>query len=64
MADRNDRNGKKSLYPDYFLEVGTALIEGKPRRIKVSARAIRQGLVVKPLKRKYAYTRKQAQGDG
>ncbi len=26
MADRNDRNGKKSLYPDYFLEVGTALL--------------------------------------
>ncbi len=31
-------------------------------RVKVSARTIRQGLVVKPLKRKYAYTghRKQA----
>ncbi len=30
----------------------TALVNGKPRRIKVSARAIRDWLVVKPLKRK------------
>ena len=43
------------------LHTVTALVDGKPKRIKVSARAIRQGLVVKPLKRKYAYTRKQAQ---
>ncbi len=33
----------------------TAVIDGKPTRVKVSAKAIRQGLVVKPLKRKYAY---------
>ncbi len=35
----------------------TALIDGRPVRVKASARAIRQGLVVKPLKRKYAYAR-------
>lgn len=29
------------------------------KRIKASTRAIRQGLVVKPLKRKYGYTRQQ-----
>ncbi|MEO1128845.1 MAG: 50S ribosomal protein L28 [Planctomycetota bacterium] len=39
----------------------TAIIDGKPTRIKVSTRAIRDGLVVKPLKRKYAYTAKQKQ---
>ena len=33
----------------------TALIDGRPQRIKASAKAIRAGLVVKPLKRKYAY---------
>ncbi len=43
------------------LQTVTALIDGTPRRIKVSTRAMRQGLVVKPLKRKYAYTRKQRQ---
>lgn len=37
----------------------TAVIDGVPRRIKASTRAIRQGLVVKPLKRKYGYTRQQ-----
>lgn len=29
------------------------------KRLKVSAKAIRGGLVVKPLKRKYGYTRQQ-----
>ena len=37
----------------------TAVVDGRSVRIKVSTRAIRQGLVVKPLKRKYAYTRRQ-----
>ncbi|MCC6678059.1 MAG: 50S ribosomal protein L28 [Phycisphaerales bacterium] len=37
----------------------TAIIDGAPTRVKASARAIRQGLVVKPLKRKYGYTRQQ-----
>ncbi len=35
----------------------------RPKRIKVSAKAIRQGLVVKPAKRKFAYTRLQKQQD-
>ena len=45
------------------LQTATAVIDGCTKRIQVSARAIRQGLVVKPLKGKYAYTRpkKQAQ---
>lgn len=32
------------------------------KKIRVSTRAIRSGLVVKPLKRKYGYTRDQKQG--
>jgi len=34
----------------------------KTKRIQVSVAAIRSGLVVKPLKRKYAYTRLQKEG--
>ena len=37
----------------------TAMVEGAPTRVKASARAIRSGLVIKPLKRKYGYTRQQ-----
>ncbi|MBG80161.1 MAG: 50S ribosomal protein L28 [Phycisphaerae bacterium] len=42
-----------------------AMIDGKPTRVKATARAIRDGKVVKPLKRKYGYTRLQklAQSD-
>jgi len=40
----------------------TAVIDGRPMRIRASTKAIRQGLVVKPLKRKYGYTRQQKQG--
>lgn len=43
------------------LQTVTAMVDGKPKRVKASTRAIRQGLVVKPLKRKYAYTRKLKQ---
>ena len=45
------------------LQSVTAVVGGCTKRIQVSTRAIRQGLVVKPLKRKYAYTgpQKQAQ---
>ncbi len=50
---------KRTFKPN--LQTVTAVIKGTPKRIKVSARAIRQGLVVKPLKRKYAYTRIQKQ---
>ena len=38
-----------------------ALVDGRPQRVKASAKAIRSGLVVKPLKRKYGYTRQQKQ---
>lgn len=33
----------------------TAMIDGKPQRIKVCTRIIKQGLIVKPLRRKYVY---------
>ncbi len=41
------------------LQVVSAVIDGKPVRIKVSAKAIRQGLVVKPLRRRFGYSRRQ-----
>ncbi len=43
------------------LQKVTAMVDGSPRRIQASAKAIRQGLVIKPLKRKYGYTRQQKQ---
>ncbi len=43
------------------LQEVTAIVDGKATRIKASAKAIRQGLVVKPLKRKYGYTRQRKQ---
>jgi large subunit ribosomal protein L28 len=42
--------------------VNAILEDGGVKRVEkitVSARAIRQGLVIKPLKRKYGYTRQQ-----
>lgn len=33
----------------------TAVIDGSIRRVKASTRAMKMGLVVKPLKRRYAY---------
>ena len=36
-----------------------ALVDGKPQRVKASTKAIKMGLVVKPPKRKYTYTRQQ-----
>lgn len=45
------------------LQYVTALVEEngvtRSRRISVSARAIKTGMVTKPLKRKYGYTRQQ-----
>ncbi|MDP7030003.1 MAG: L28 family ribosomal protein [Phycisphaerales bacterium] len=38
-----------------------AVIDGRPTRIKTTAKAIRNGLVVKPLRRKYGWTRQQKQ---
>jgi large subunit ribosomal protein L28 len=37
----------------------TAIVDGVVTRVKASTKAIRTGLVVKPLKRKYGYTRQQ-----
>ncbi len=37
------------------IQTVTAIVDGSVQRIKVSTKAIRMGLVVKPLKRKYAY---------
>ena len=37
----------------------TILLDGKPVRAIVSAKAIKSGLITKPLKRKYGYTRQQ-----
>ncbi|CAG0970117.1 50S ribosomal protein L28 [Phycisphaerales bacterium] len=41
------------------LQAVTAIVDGAPTRVRASAKAIKQGLVVKPLKRKYGYTRQQ-----
>jgi large subunit ribosomal protein L28 len=46
---------KRTFKPN--LQTVTAVIDGSPKRIKASTRAIKNGLVVKPLKRKYGYTR-------
>ena len=37
--------------------------DGAPKRVKASTRSIRAGLVVKPVKRKYAYTRRVKNGE-
>ena len=50
-------NDKRKFKPN--LHNVRAIVDGKPVRIKVSTKAIKQGLVVKPLKRKYGYTRQQ-----
>jgi len=44
---------KRKFKPN--LQNVTAVIDGAPKRIKVSTRAIRQGLVVKPVRRRYVY---------
>ena len=44
------------------IQTVTAMVDGTSKRIKVSAKAIKMGLVVKPLKRKYAYKAEQAEG--
>lgn len=48
---------KRTFKPN--LQTVRAIVDGKPVRIKVSAKAIKQGMVIKPLKRKYGYTRLQ-----
>jgi large subunit ribosomal protein L28 len=46
---------KRTFSPN--LQTVTAMIDGRPTRVKASVRAIREGLVVKPAKRKYTYTK-------
>lgn len=53
---------KRKFRPN--IQTVTAVVDGRPQRVKVSAKAIRMGLVEKPLKRKYAYTAKQKQEQG
>ncbi len=50
---------KRTFRPN--IQTVNALVDGKPARVKASTKAIRQGLVVKPPKRKYTYTRQQQQ---
>ncbi len=50
---------KRKFKPN--IQTMSTVIDGAPKRVKVSAKAIRQGLVTKPLKRKYGYTRQQKQ---
>ncbi|MEM9253537.1 MAG: 50S ribosomal protein L28 [Planctomycetota bacterium] len=44
---------KRTFKPN--IQTVTAVIDGAPTRVKASTKAIRSGLIVKPLKRKYAY---------
>ena len=46
---------KRTIKPN--LQTLTAIIDGKPKRIKVTTRIIKQGLIVKPVKRRYVYKR-------
>ena len=44
---------KRKFRPN--IQTVTAVVDGSIKRIKVSAKAVKMGLVTKPLKRKYAY---------
>lgn len=44
---------KRTFKPN--IQTVTAVVDGTVRRVKVSTKAMKQGLIVKPLKRKYAY---------
>lgn len=48
---------KRTFKPN--LQKVNALIDGRPQKVRVSTKAIKSGLVVKPLKRKHGYTRLQ-----
>jgi len=43
------------------LQEVNAVVDGRTKRVKASAKALRSGMVVKPLKRKHGYTRQQKQ---
>lgn len=49
---------KRTFRPN--LQNVTAIIDGRPQRVKVSTKAIRSGLVTKPLRRKFAYKTAEA----
>jgi len=49
---------KRTFKPN--LQRVKAVVDGRPARVLASTRAIRSGLVVKPIRRKFAYTRKLA----
>lgn len=49
---------KRTFKPN--LQRVKAVVDGAPVRVLASTRAIRSGLVVKPIRRKFAYTRKLA----
>jgi large subunit ribosomal protein L28 len=44
---------KRTFKPN--LQTVTAVIDGKPTRIKVTTRIIKKGLIAKPVKRKHVY---------
>ncbi|MBL4701981.1 MAG: 50S ribosomal protein L28 [Phycisphaeraceae bacterium] len=50
---------KRKFKPN--IQTVTALIDGAAVRVKASTKAIKSGLVVKPLKRRYAYKADEAQ---
>ena len=49
---------KRTIKPN--LQTVTAIIDGKPKRIKVKASIIKQGLIVRPVKRRAVYKPKAA----
>ncbi|MEM9420571.1 MAG: 50S ribosomal protein L28 [Planctomycetota bacterium] len=50
---------KRKFKPN-LQNVNCVMEDGSVRKVKASAKAIRMGLVVKPLKRKYAYKPEEA----
>lgn len=48
---------KRTFKPN--IQTVNAVLDGAPQKVKASAKAIRLGLVVKPTKRKYTWTRRQ-----
>ena len=51
---------KRTFKPN--LQTVDTVEDGTVKRVKASVRSIRSGLVVKPMKRKYTYTREQREG--
>lgn len=48
---------KRKFKPN--LQKVNAMIDGRPQKVRVSTKAIKSGMIVKPLKRKFGYTRLQ-----